>query len=49
MAVSTRKPVTRQTNMRSLVNAVDGKEQPYPVYRFGRRRFYEKPKHNPFG
>jgi hypothetical protein len=39
----------RKMNVRSLVLALDGPEQPYPVYRFskGKRRL-ERPKHNPF-
>ena len=43
-----RKPLTRRISGRSIVIALDGPEQPYPVYRFSRRDFVEKPKHNPF-
>jgi hypothetical protein len=41
--------VKRKTNMRSLVLAVAGPEQPYPVYQFSKdRRKIERPRHNPF-
>jgi len=46
--VNRRKPVTRKLSGRSVVHAVDGTERPYPVYHFSRRRFLEKPGHNPF-
>ncbi len=43
-----RKPRTRKISVKALVQALSGKEKEYPVYRFSGRRFYEKPKHNPF-
>ncbi len=43
-----RKPLTRKISGRSIAIALDGIEQPYPVYRFSRRDFVEKSKHNPF-
>ena len=46
--VPQRKPVTRNLSGRSVVHAIDGRERPYPVYRFSRRVFAEKPNHNPF-
>ncbi len=47
-AIPKKKPVVRVFNIRSLVTAIDGKEKPYPVYRFSGRVFVERPKHNPF-
>lgn len=46
--IPTRKPVTRKISVRGLVFALDGRERPYPVYRFGRRDLKERPNHNPF-
>jgi hypothetical protein len=43
-----RRPRVRTISIRALVFAIDGNEQPYPVYRFARRRFLERPHHNPF-
>jgi hypothetical protein len=44
-----RPPTFRKVQIRGLVIALDGKERPYDVYRFGGGvRKYEKPKHNPF-
>lgn len=44
-----RPPTFRKVHIRGLVIALDGKERPYDVYRFGGGvRKYEKPKHNPF-
>jgi len=38
----------KSINVRAVVHALEGPEKPYPVYQFSRRRFIEKPKHNPF-
>lgn len=46
--VPTRAPRTRNTNLRTLSTVFGGPEQKYDVYRFGRKRFYEDPNHNPF-
>lgn len=43
-----RKPVRRVISAKSLVHAISGPEQDYPVYPFSRRQFFERPKHNPF-
>ena len=43
-----RKPVTKKISLRSISHALSGPEQPYPVYPFSRRQFFEKPGHNPF-
>lgn len=45
------RPVTtRKVNIRALSYALDGPEQPYPVYQFSEgRSFIERPRHNPFG
>ena len=43
-----RRPVKRKLSGRSLAFAIDGNERPYPVYHFSRRRFLERPNHNPF-
>ena len=48
MAIPTRKPVSRRISVKAIVQALSGKEQDYPAYKFSNRRFYEKPKHNPF-
>lgn len=43
------KKIKRKVNVKSLVLALDGQEQPYPVYQFSRgKRRLERPKHNPF-
>lgn len=43
------KPTVRKTNLRALVFAAVGPEQPYPVYQFSNnRQRYELPQHNPF-
>lgn len=42
------KPKRRVLNVRSLSIALEGKEQPYPVYRFSGKVLLEKPEHNPF-
>jgi hypothetical protein len=39
----TRRPRSRRTTIKSLVQIADGKEKPYPVYNFNGRRFVEKP------
>lgn len=43
------RPTTRKINLRALIYAVSGPEEPYPVYQFsaGRRKI-ERPQHNPF-
>ena len=47
--IPNKKPTTKKTTWKGLVNAVAGKEQPYDVYRFSRgRRKLERPGHNPF-
>ena len=46
--VNGRKPLTRKISVRSISFALSGPEQPYPVYPFSRRQFFEKPNHNPF-
>ena len=46
--VPRRRPVTRKLSGRSVAHAIDGNERPYPVYHFSRRRFLERPNHNPF-
>lgn len=43
-----RRPRSRIMSQRSLVIAISGAEQPYPVYNFSGRRFLERPQHNPF-
>jgi len=43
-----KKVVTRQLSGKSLAQALAGKEKPYPVYKFSRKTFKEKPGHNPF-
>jgi len=48
MSVPRRKPVTRKISAKAVVQALEGIEPPYPVYRFSRRVKYERPKHNPF-
>lgn len=42
------KPRIRIFNARSLSIALDGTEKRYPVYHFSGKRFWERPKHNPF-
>lgn len=47
--IPNQKVQTRKVNVRALVFAADGPEQPYDVYRFSRgRRKFERPNHNPF-
>ena len=48
--IPTAEPRQRTVSGRSLVNALAGTEQPYPVYRFGggRRSRVERPGHSPF-
>ena len=46
--IPTAKPRTRNVTIRALAQAVSGREQPYPVFRFSRRPFFERPRHNPF-
>ena len=48
MAVSTKKPRTRVLSIKNLAFAVAGPEKEYPTYRFSKKVFTEKPKHNPF-
>ncbi len=48
MPRGTQKPRTRTVSAKGIVHAISGPERPYPVYRFSRKRFYERPKHNPF-
>lgn len=43
-----RKPRVRKVSIRSITMAIDGPEQPYPVYQFSRRTFIERKGHNPF-
>lgn len=33
----------RKASAKALVTQLDGQEQPYPVYRFGRRIRFERP------
>lgn len=46
--VNRRKPRVRTLSGRAIVHAIDGMERPYPAYKFSRRVFAEKPRHNPF-
>ena len=46
--VNGRKPLRKKISARSITFALSGPEQPYPVYPFSRRQFFEKPGHNPF-
>lgn len=46
--VSRRKPQVRNISGRSIVHAIAGPEQPYPVYQFSNRVFPERPNLNPF-
>jgi hypothetical protein len=48
MSIPRRKPVTRTLSGRSIAQALDGNERPYPVYHFSARQFFERPRHNPF-
>lgn len=41
--MTTKKVTTRTTDFKSLVQLTSGKEQPYPVYRFQKKEFVEKP------
>ena len=43
MPIPTRKPTTRNLNIRSLTQALAGREQRYGVYRFPNHWFYEEP------
>jgi hypothetical protein len=43
-----RKPLVRKISAKAVVEAIEGPEPPYPVYRFSRRVKFERPKHNPF-
>lgn len=43
-----RKPHKKRISVRSASFALSGPEQPYPVYPFSRRQFFERPNHNPF-
>lgn len=43
-----RKPKVRKLSVRGISFAIDGKERPFPVYRFSRRPFFERPGHKPF-
>lgn len=48
-SIPTKKPTTRVIQIRGLVFALAGKEQPYDVYRFSEgSRKLERPGHNPF-
>jgi hypothetical protein len=46
--VNGRKPHKKRISVRSASFALSGPEQPYPVYPFSRRQFFERPNHNPF-
>lgn len=46
--IPTKQPKRRSINVRSMVQALDGAEKPYDVYRFSAGPKYEKPRHNPF-
>lgn len=46
--IPSKPPTKRKITVRSVVITVDGRERPYPVYRFSRQAFYERPTHNPF-
>jgi len=48
MATNTKKPRTRELNIRNLVFAIAGPERDYPTYTFSNKVFVEKPTHNPF-
>jgi hypothetical protein len=46
--MSSRRPKTKTLNGRSLVLAIDGPEKEIRVYKFTKRDFVERPRHNPF-
>jgi hypothetical protein len=46
--IPTAEPRQRTVSHRSLVNALAGAEQPYPVYNFSGRPKFERPNYAPF-